>query len=399
MKRQLSNREPSANIKSPAKKAVLKNAAKAIKSVEKKTKPIVSVRKIDVKTKKIKPAASEKIVKQKTQRLKPVILNKKTKPAEVKKRLASPDKLKKKPVKSIVSAKAKSAKSQSSISAKKTKSVVKKAAPGISADKDKAKFVKPKTTASVKKTKKTPLKALSVKKIKETRPSVSVKKSKSAKVSPSVSVNRAKPKIVKKSKAIVSPKSGKGKIARLVNNKIQKSKLSATAKIKSLRSVYSIKAVKPIEKQGSPKNMKLTDKAGKMPVVKASENKIEPKKLLLSAKSKPKKAKPISSAVFRGKKDRYDFNVFALDENFEAVPAVYIISKRKTDRLKKGHHALICIGETDSISDEIKRHRKGKCVKKHQANVVSILPEANEKKRLKIETDLKAAHAVICNLE
>jgi hypothetical protein len=59
---------------------------------------------------------------------------------------------------------------------------------------------------------------------------------------------------------------------------------------------------------------------------------------------------------------------------------------------------LICIGETASISDELKRHRKGKCVKKHEANAVSILPEADEKMRLKIETDLRAAHAVACNL-
>lgn len=115
-------------------------------------------------------------------------------------------------------------------------------------------------------------------------------------------------------------------------------------------------------------------------------------------KPKNRKARPISSAVFRGKKERYDFKVFALNEKFEPIPAVYIISKRKTDRNKRGHHALICIGETVSISDELKRHRKGKCVKKHEANVVSILPEADEKMRLKIETDLKAAHAVVCNL-
>lgn len=116
-------------------------------------------------------------------------------------------------------------------------------------------------------------------------------------------------------------------------------------------------------------------------------------------KPRNKKARPISSAVFRGKKERYDFKVFALNETFEPIPAVYIISKRKTDRNKKGHHALVCIGQTDSIFDELKRHRKGSCVKKHAANVVSILPETDEKTRLKIENDLKAAHAVACSLK
>ncbi len=114
---------------------------------------------------------------------------------------------------------------------------------------------------------------------------------------------------------------------------------------------------------------------------------------------KPKKGKPIGSAIFRGKKERYDFKVFELNDVFEPIPAVYIISKRKTDRNKRAHHVLICIGATDSVADELKRHRKGKCVKKHSANVVSILPEDNEKMRLKIETDLKAAHAVVCNFE
>lgn len=134
----------------------------------------------------------------------------------------------------------------------------------------------------------------------------------------------------------------------------------------------------------------------------AAVEKIEPVVIIETVKPRPpkqKKGKPISSAVFRGKKERYDFKVFELNDIFEPIPAVYIISKRKTDRNKRGHHALICIGETASIADEIKRHRKGKCVKKHAANVVSILPEADAKMRLRIETDLKAAHSVACNFE
>lgn len=129
------------------------------------------------------------------------------------------------------------------------------------------------------------------------------------------------------------------------------------------------------------------------------EDKISAVELPVSVKPKNRKAKPLGSAIFRGKKERYDFKMFALDEVLEAIPAVYIISKRTTDKRRKGHHALICIGETASIFAEIKKHRKGKCVKKHAANVVSILPEADEKTRLKIETDLKAAHTVVCGLD
>ncbi len=149
-----------------------------------------------------------------------------------------------------------------------------------------------------------------------------------------------------------------------------------------------------------PKEAALKNKPAESAAPIAAEEKIaemvEPKR---AAKPKVKKAKPISSAIFRGKKARYEFNVFAINELFEPIPAVYIISRRKTDKSKRSHHALICIGETTSIFDEIKRHQKSKCVKNHGANVVSILPEADEKIRLKIETDLKAAHSHTCGLD
>ena len=112
---------------------------------------------------------------------------------------------------------------------------------------------------------------------------------------------------------------------------------------------------------------------------------------------KRRKLKPISSAVFRGQKARYDFKVFPLDGVFEDVSAIYVISRRKIDRQKKGHHALVCIGQTDSVLGEIKRH-KIKCIKKHNANVISILPEADVKKRIKIEEDLRSAHAIACSI-
>ncbi len=126
---------------------------------------------------------------------------------------------------------------------------------------------------------------------------------------------------------------------------------------------------------------------------------IEPETLLRPIKPKKKKIKPIGSAVFRGKKKLYDFEVFDLGEIFEPIPAVYVISKRITDKRKKAHHTLVCIGETDSIPEEIKKHRKSKCLKKNHANVISILKEADAQKRLNIETDLKAAHSIQCRLE
>lgn len=112
-----------------------------------------------------------------------------------------------------------------------------------------------------------------------------------------------------------------------------------------------------------------------------------------------KKSPKISEAIFRGTKSLYNFEVFPLTSEFEDTSGIYVISKRKTDKSGKGHHAFVCIGQTDSILEEIKKHRKAKCVKQHAANVVCLLKETSEEKRQKIEADLRLAHASVCNYE
>jgi len=216
------------------------------------------------------------------------------------------------------------------------------------------------------------------------KPIVTAKTAKRKRLTPTVSIEKVNQKSKKIQPLVSAKKIGKktDKVKPIVTIK------KVGRKTQKLKPAVSAATVK--KRNSEIKKVGLVEK------IKTIENVIEAKPRPL--KPKNKKARPISSAVFRGKKEQYDFKVFALNEKFEPIPAVYIISKRKMDKRKKGHHALICIGETVSISDEIKRHRKGKCVKKHAANVISILPEADEKTRLKIETDLKAAHTVACNL-
>lgn len=289
----------------------------------------------------------------------PIVSAKTVKPVE-KKTIVSTPKIKPptKKIKSINLAEKSSLKNQnlaSPVSAQKTKS---------------AKIKKP-TTASVNSIKPP---------IKNVKPAVSIKaKTKSAKPQPIVSAKKSNAESVK---------------LKTVKNKVQKPELSKIIKTKSQEIKPTSPRVKtaPSENKIKPKNVKLTNKIQTTPIVEAVENKVAPK-------PRKKKAKPIGSAIFRGKKERYGFEVFPLDAEFEDVSAIYVISKRKIDKRKKGHHALVCIGQTESVLGEIKRHKKGKCVKKYQANVISILPEENEQKRLRIETDLKAAHTVVCTLE
>ena len=143
-------------------------------------------------------------------------------------------------------------------------------------------------------------------------------------------------------------------------------------------------------------------KPGKIKVV-APAKTVAPKKVkaievvnLPIPKPKKKKVKPLGAAIFRGKKERYDFQVFPVDGEFEDAAAIFIISKRKVDKRKKAHHKMVCIGQADSVLSELKKHRKGKCFKKYEANAISVLREESEQKRLKIESDLKSAHTIPC---
>ncbi|MGI8788285.1 MAG: hypothetical protein ACR2HG_11045 [Pyrinomonadaceae bacterium] len=329
--------------KSKTGKVAPKTSVKTVTTPVQKTKKISPIKKVSAVKKKLKTTLP-------TQKAKPKTLVKKTK----------------------VSAKA-SVKPKAKTSVKSTKTSL----PKVTVQTAKVRQPKVKTVAITK------IKAAAKKpaNIKKSKQSVSAKPIKQNKIKPIVAAKKVNRK---KNQPIIAAKNSVKKIAvvkpivkvKKVVKKTQKPKLTAAVK---------------------KRNPKI-EKPTRIRKVKVVENVIE-----TTAPRPPKprnrKARPISSAVFRGKKEQYDFKVFALDEKFEPIPAVYIISKRKIDRRKKGHHALVCIGQTDSVFDELKRHRKGKCVKKHEANAVSILHEADEQIRLKIETDLKAAHAVACVFE
>ena len=335
------------------------------KTAEKKNNASKSVQTIKPKAR-IKQIAVVTTPKSKTRKLKPVASDKQIKPVREKKisSVSARDIKKKKPTKIELKVSEKPAKSKRNIkpinkviSVKKAKTVEKKIKQDAITQKTKTQAKNNKAAKTVQiakpKTQKITLVKSAVK--------IEDKKSKikSEKSSKTVSVKKIKPE----KKQIKFPVLAK--TIKLERNKVVKAKIQKN---------------KPV-----------------IPIAKAQAIKIETVVLPVEKKLTKRKNKPISSAVFRGRKDRYDFKVFPLDNDFEDVSAIYVISRRKIDRQKKGHHALVCIGQTDSVLGELKRH-KNKCIKKYNANVISILPEANEKKRIKIEEDLRAAHTIACNI-
>jgi hypothetical protein len=109
-----------------------------------------------------------------------------------------------------------------------------------------------------------------------------------------------------------------------------------------------------------------------------------------------KKSSKIGEAVFRGKQSQYNFEVFPLTAEINDTPAIFVISRRITDKFRKGHHATVCLGETASVVAELRRHKRAKCVKQSAANVICILKENNESKRSSVVDDLKAARLFSC---
>jgi hypothetical protein len=112
----------------------------------------------------------------------------------------------------------------------------------------------------------------------------------------------------------------------------------------------------------------------------------------------PQKKRPrkISEAVFRGKQSQYRFDVFPMAGEFPEAAAVFIITRRMVDRNRFAHHASVCIGETESVRSELKKHKRAKCVKYGSANTVCILRESEHDVRGAIIEDLTEAHSYGC---
>jgi len=108
-----------------------------------------------------------------------------------------------------------------------------------------------------------------------------------------------------------------------------------------------------------------------------------------------KRVRKLSTAVFRGSRTEYSFDVYPITPAITDNAAVFIFSHRKADKKGRWHHAVSCVGETASIVSEIKRHKRAKCVKGN-ANVVCLLREADSRSRAGVLDDIVSARAFSC---
>ena len=109
-----------------------------------------------------------------------------------------------------------------------------------------------------------------------------------------------------------------------------------------------------------------------------------------------KRIRKLSTAVFRGSRTEYNFDVYPISTSITDHAVVFIFSRRKVDKKGRAHHAVSCVGETQSIISEIKRHKRARCVKGNEANVVCILKEPDRATRSGVLEDISTARAFSC---
>ena len=109
-----------------------------------------------------------------------------------------------------------------------------------------------------------------------------------------------------------------------------------------------------------------------------------------------KRIRKLSTAVFRGSRSEYNFDVFPISTAITDHPVVFIFSRRKLDKKGRAHHAVSCVGETQSIVSEIKKHKRARCVKGNEANVVCIFKEGDKKLRSTVLDDIASARGFSC---
>ncbi|HTR26133.1 MAG TPA: GIY-YIG nuclease family protein [Terriglobales bacterium] len=106
----------------------------------------------------------------------------------------------------------------------------------------------------------------------------------------------------------------------------------------------------------------------------------------------------ISTVTLKGKSGQtYDFDVWAINQAFKAVAAVYAVTRRYQSANSGYSHDVIYIGQTEDLSTRFDDHHKADCFTKHKANCICTHLDDDEDSRLAKEQDLIENYNPPCN--
>lgn len=105
-----------------------------------------------------------------------------------------------------------------------------------------------------------------------------------------------------------------------------------------------------------------------------------------------------SEVEFKGKSGKiYRFEIYPLDDTFDTVEAVYIVTIMFPNQRGRLGHGTIYIGNTDNMQEWHKSHNKSACFQKENASHVGIYLEPDANEREAIQNDLMQSHNFLCN--
>lgn len=97
----------------------------------------------------------------------------------------------------------------------------------------------------------------------------------------------------------------------------------------------------------------------------------------------------IGAMVLLGKSgEQYQFSIYPMDEKFEAVGAVYAVTRQYENEKGTYTHHVVYVGETGNLSTRFDNHHKAECFKEHKADRICIHPKDDKDSRLVVEGDL-----------
>ncbi|MEX2642036.1 MAG: hypothetical protein WD270_01190 [Acetobacterales bacterium] len=95
---------------------------------------------------------------------------------------------------------------------------------------------------------------------------------------------------------------------------------------------------------------------------------------------------------------KYNFKSYPLDQKFNPVPAVVVVTHRaEAGRGGNTQHRIVYIGQLEDIAGFKVGMRRQICFEDHGANCICVLAERDQNRRLTIGTDLLKKFQPPCN--
>lgn len=108
----------------------------------------------------------------------------------------------------------------------------------------------------------------------------------------------------------------------------------------------------------------------------------------------------LGDLTFTGASRRtYLFEVYEWNTQFNAVGAVYAITRFVVQAGTGGRHTLVYIGETGNLSTRFDNHHRATCFRREQASHICVHVDNDERSRRSKEADLIEYYDPVCNRE